>query len=101
MLGGGTQTDHPDNDGLYPDEELETGDGITARIDKEGVEMKDVGEIMSQAVNQTRVVVGINTGELYPLAGEDLIKGKGDTNEEGNAEEYGDEHADKDIRVYL
>ncbi|MBA7635752.1 hypothetical protein ES703_43356 [subsurface metagenome] len=37
-----------------------------------------MGKVVDKVVNQTHMVVGINTGKLYPVTAEDLVVGETD-----------------------
>ena len=55
---------------------MNTSDEFTARVDKEGIKVGKVGEIVNQIVNQAHVVVSIKAGKLYPITAEDLVIGE-------------------------
>ena len=54
-----------------------------------GVERDEVGKIMHKIVNQAHIVIGVNTGKLYPVTAEDLVVGEANTKVQGDAEEQG------------
>jgi hypothetical protein len=56
-------------------------------------------KVMDKVVNDTHKIVSVNTCEFYPVANEDLIIRKNDTEIQGNAEEEGNYYASNEPRA--
>ena len=95
MLGWRTQANHSDNAGKEPIKEVDTAYPETTGIDEVGIETHKLGEIVSQIINKSHLVVSISRGKLYPLTAEDLVVGKVNAQVQRNAEKYGDKYTGK------
>jgi len=51
------------------------------------VERHEVRKIVHQIINLAHKVVGIGSSEIYPVADKDLVKRKGNSKIQGNADE--------------
>ena len=69
-------------------------DGAAAGVDKEGIEVGKVGEIVYQIVDQAHVEVNVYTGELGPFADEDFLVGEIGAEKQRDTEDYRKYYAD-------
>lgn len=65
------------------------------RIDEIGMKGGHIGEIVDKIIDQENVIIGIDTGELDPVAAEYTVERKDSPNHQRQAEKYGNQESDE------